>query len=286
MLFLLGSILFSAWLNVVFKLCERFGIDTFQTIVFNYGVCVLTGWMMSPPESFTLPVATNIWAAVLGAGFILTFNLTALTVKQNGVATATVATKVSLVIPVIFSLWLYNDQLDLIKSAGIVLTLFAVVLTFMNKRSIGVEKQKSIWLPFSIFIGCGLLDSLIKYLEHFHLTINTADTFLMRCFLTAFLIGLVMMMVGWITGRLQFSYKVVLSGIVLGIPNYFSIWCLIQALKLFPNDSSTLIPVNNIGIVLINVLIGLWVFKEPLSLRNKLGIGLALLAILLLSILI
>lgn len=286
MLFILGSILFSAWLNIVFKLCERFGIDTFQTIVVNYGVCVLTGWMMLPPETLSLPANTNVWAIVLGAGFILTFNLTALTVKQNGVATATVATKVSLVIPVLFSLWLYNDRLDIWKIIAILLTLVSVVLTFMNKRSDADAQKKTMLLPLSIFIGCGLLDSLIKYLEHFHLSSQTADAFLVRCFLTAFSIGILLAIIGWIKGSIRFSYKVILAGIVLGVPNYFSIWCLIQGLKLYPDNSSVIIPVNNLGIVLINVLLGLLIFKEPLSKTNKLGIGLALLAILLLSILI
>lgn len=287
MLFLTGSILLSAWLNIVFKLCKHFGIDTFQTIVYNYAFCVLTGLLLMPTtnEQITaLSIDLWPWALTLGLGFILTFNLTALTVKRNGVATATVATKVSLLIPFMAAFILYGDQLNALKFTGIILTLVAVILTFMPNSEQGVQSNPgSIWLPLSIFIGSGLLDTVIKYVEHHHLTEQSTGVFLILCFGVAFVVGVVLLIVAFITRKVIFQPKALLAGIILGVPNFFSIWCLIRLLKVYPSQSSVWIPVNNVAIVLVNVLIALWVFKEPLSRINKMGIGIALISIILLS---
>lgn len=287
MLFLAGSVLLSAWLNIVFKLCNQYGINVFQTIVYNYIVCVLTGLWMLPGSPGQLPgLAESVWpyALMLGLGFILTFNLTALTVKHNGVATATVATKVSLVIPFLASLMLYGDQMTLLKGAGMVLTLVAVVLTFMPKRTLGaVVQPATVWQPVSIFIGCGLLDTLVKYVEHYHLTADTAGPFLVLCFGIAGIAGIIGLIGGFISGSIVFQTRALWAGVLLGIPNYFSIWCLIRLLKVYPDQSSVWIPVNNVAIVIVNVLVGMLLFRESLSRTNKIGIGVALLAILLLS---
>lgn len=284
MLFLAGSILLSAWLNIVFKLCAKLNIDTFQTIVFNYGFCVLTGIVLTSSSGTAIPPASVIWAFVLGLGFILTFNLTAMTVRLNGVATATVATKVSLIIPFILSLYIYKDGLNAFKLIGIIITILAVIFTLLPEKQAGVSVElKRILLPLSIFFGCGLLDATIKYTEHHYLTEETADVFLMHCFLIAFIAGVVLLAIGLFTGRIRFDYRALISGLILGVPNYFSIWCLIRFLKLHPENSSVWIPVNNVGIVLVNVLIGIGLFKEKLSFLNKVGIGLALLGIALLS---
>lgn len=287
MLFLAGSVVLSAWLNIVFKLCNRWGIQVFQTIVFNYAVCVLTGlWMMPESPQTLIGHTQSLWpyALMLGLGFILTFNLTALTVKHNGVATATVATKVSLVVPFVASILLYGDELTIMKGVGIILTLLAVVLTFMPQRHSGTKVHPAaIWLPISIFIGSGLLDTLVKYVEHHHLTDTSAGPFLIICFGVACLTGLFLLLAGLLSGSIKFQPRAILAGVLLGIPNYFSIWCLIRLLKEYPNHSSVWIPVNNVAIVVVNVLVGMLLFRESQSRTNQVGIGVALLAMLLLS---
>jgi drug/metabolite transporter (DMT)-like permease len=285
MLYLMGSIFLSAWLNVVFKLCSKFGINTFQTIVCNYGFCVMTGMLMSSGVTQEVPVESHKWAVILGLGFLSTFYLTALTVRHNGVATATVATKVSLIIPFTFSLIFYGDAFTGMKMLGILLTIVAVILTLMPSQEQKLETvdKKNLLLPWSIFLGCGILDTIVKFVEHYHLSEATAGVFLRNCFTTAFGLGVVVLIISLIKGKIQFQPKAIVSGLLLGVPNYFSIWCLIQFLKIYPDNSSVWIPVNNVSIVIVNVLVGLLIFKERVSTLNKWGIGLALLAITILS---
>ena len=85
------------------------------------------------------------------------------------------------------------------------------------------------------------------------------------------------------TGRQRFSGRAVLAGICIGVPNYFSIWCLLGALKGYAGNSSAIIPINNMGIVLFTAVVAWLGFKEKLSAVNWLGIALSLGAIALIA---
>jgi uncharacterized membrane protein len=75
--------------------------------------------------------------------------------------------------------------------------------------------------------------------------------------------------------------KAILWGVLLGIPNYFSMYFLVKTLGVFP--ASYIFPINNIGIVALSTIIALLAFKEQLNKKNILGLGLAIIAILLIS---
>jgi uncharacterized membrane protein len=65
---------------------------------------------------------------------------------------------------------------------------------------------------------------------------------------------------------------------------YFSIWCLIKVLKQYQENSSAIFPIVNIGIVLFSTMMAFFVFKEKLSKLNWIGIVVAVVAIVLLSV--
>jgi uncharacterized membrane protein len=84
-------------------------------------------------------------------------------------------------------------------------------------------------------------------------------------------------------GKCHFRWKAVLIGAAVGVPNYFSIWCLMQVLKQFPKNSSAIIPINNMGIVLFSAVMAWILFRERLSMINWIGIILSLGAIALIA---
>jgi drug/metabolite transporter (DMT)-like permease len=222
----------------------------------------------------------------MGCCFISLFNLAAYVVNQMGVAIATVAYKLSLVIPFVFSLYLYKEHSTLLKIGGVVLALVAVWFTTRPNRNELKGKPVSwlVWMmPLLLFVGSGLLDAMIKYVEQLYINPANQDTYLIMAFCVAATVGWLILLYLFITGRQQFSYKAILAGIGIGIPNYFSIWCLMGALKGYTGNSSAIIPINNMGIVLVNALVAWLVFKEKLSLINWLGIVLSLGAIALIA---
>jgi drug/metabolite transporter (DMT)-like permease len=291
MIYLLASIVLASYLTLSFKVLEKLRISSFQAIVFNYLACVVTGSLLQGelPLDGSLASAPWLgWATVMGCCFIVLFNFIALTAQKLGVAVASVANKLSLVIPVLFSVYLYGERLGFWQVTGILLALAAVVLTSWpseTKRQRALA-HKSNWLfvmPVILFIGSGLLDTLVKYVEQGYLDDQNKNSFLIAAFGVAFLMGAAMLILQLLTGKERFDPRAILAGILIGVPNYFSIWSLVRVLKLYGTRSAAIIPINNMGIVLLSAVAAWLLFREHLSRLNLAGIILALASIALIA---
>jgi len=107
LIYLLLSIASSTVIFVVFKLFDRFQIDRQQGIVGNYVVACLCGLIGAEDLSQLTAVFNRDWfpyALILGLLFITIFNLMAITTQRSGLSVVSVATKMSVVIPVLFGL--------------------------------------------------------------------------------------------------------------------------------------------------------------------------------------
>jgi drug/metabolite transporter (DMT)-like permease len=288
MLFLIGSIILTSYLTLSFKVVERLHISVFQTIVFNYVGCVVTGSVFSgyfPITATTFSQPWFKWALLMGCSFIIIFNIVGFTTQKIGVAVASVANKLSMVIPFLFSVWLYNEKATALKLLGIVLALVAVCLT-MKQEPAKQNKIISRWLlflPVILFISSGLLDTMIKYVEQRFLNESNNNEYLITAFASAATIGLTLLGILVMTGKQKFDYRAILAGFAMGIPNYFSIWCLLVVLKQYAGNSSAIIPINNMGIVLFSAVMAWILFREKLSIINWTGIILSLGAIALIA---
>jgi drug/metabolite transporter (DMT)-like permease len=293
MLYLIGSIVLTSYLTLCFKVVERYHIEPFQAIMFNHFTCVITGSVVNgefPVNGGTFHEPWFKYALLMGAMFISIFNIVGFTAQKIGVAVASVANKLSLVIPFIFSAYLYNEKITVFKIAGIITALIAVVLTCLPARS-GVSEVRGkklsplllVIVPAVLFCSSGLLDTLIKFVEQHFLNDTNSNAYLITAFTVAGSIGSVLLTVLLLTGRQKFSYKSIIAGICIGIPNYFSIWCLVKVLKANAGNSSAVIPVNNMGIVLFSSVMAWLLFSEKLSAINWAGITLSLGAIALIA---
>ena len=293
MLYLAGSIVLTSYLTLAFKAIEKFRINAFQAIVFNYCTCVVTGSFFNgefPVHAATFREEWFKWALLMGAMFISFFNILSITAQKIGIAVASVANKLSLVIPFLFSIYLYNEKISLLKITGIIIAVIAVILTCWPGESFSRQQPSQkpngvllIILPAVLFFGSGLLDTLVKYTEQGFLNDNNKNTYLVTAFAVAASLGLTTLFLLVITGRQRVSYKSILAGIGIGIPNYFSIWCLVHVLKDYTGNSSAIIPVNNMGIVLFSAVMAWILFREKLSGLNWLGIILSIGAIALIA---
>jgi uncharacterized membrane protein len=71
----------------------------------------------------------------------------------------------------------------------------------------------------------------------------------------------------------------------LGVFNYYSIYYLLKALRSDSLNSSTIFTINNVAIVMLTTLVGILFFKEKLIHKNWIGIGLAIISIILVAFL-
>lgn len=289
MFFLAGSIIFTSMLTLSFKVLQRYGIPVLPTIVFNYLTCVATGSVVNGSFPINGNAAQSpwfLWAVLMGCFFISLFNVIGYTTQKMGVAVTSVANKLSLVIPAVFFILYNGESLHWLKILGIVLALAAVWLTCYNGNEPGKKPLNAVWmvlLPAILFIGSGALDTIYKFVEEQYLNHENLNAFLITSFAAAGLAGLVILFIRYGSGKEKFDKRTILAGILIGIPNYFSIWCLGKVYKQNWMESSAIIPVNNMGIVLFSTLVAWMLFKEKLSAINWAGILLSLIAIALIA---
>lgn len=284
MIYLLLSILISSSLFVIFKLFEVYKINTLQAIITNYIVAFVIGYFSSEATISFSEIPQQPWfvgALLLGLLFISVFNIMALTAQKNGLSVASVAGKMSVIVPVVFGVFVYNESLGLVKIIGIVLALIAVYLTSMKEHL--SEQRKYLIYPILLFLGSGIIDTSIKYVETVYVKNGELPIFSATIFGIAFLLGILLLMYKRFTENVTFSIKNILGGIALGIPNYYSIVFLLKALKTEGLESSTLFTINNVSIVLLTTIFGLFLFREKLFRKNWIGIVLAIISIILVA---
>jgi drug/metabolite transporter (DMT)-like permease len=286
LIYLLLSILSSTIIFVVFRLYKKYGVNTLQAIVVNYFVACTVGFFGYIEGSDFTQVPSENWfpgALMLGFLFITVFNLAAITTQKSGLSVVAVATKMSVAIPVFAGIFLYNESMGLFKIIGILLALVAVYLTSIKTKEGISIKSKNLIFPLLVFLGSGIIDTSLKYLETTYVSETDVGLFSSSIFATAGIIGCFILLGQAFAGNLRFQFKNILGGIALGIPNYFSIYFLVMALRTKGFDSSTIFTMNHVAIVTISTLVGIILFKEHLIPKNWIGLALAILSIILVA---
>ena len=284
MFYLLFSICISSFLFVIFKLFDVLKINTFQAIVVNYLTAAILGFYLSNNSVSFQQIPSQPWflgAFLLGIMFVLVFNVMALTSQKNGLSVASVSSKMSVVIAIIFGVWYYEESIGLVKLIGILLALVAVYLTSIKEKNEIVKKNKDFLFPVLLFFGSGAIDTSLKYVETSFVAEGGVPLFSATIFGCAFVLGVIVLLYQKVKGILSFEFKSILGGVLLGVPNYFSIVYLLKALSTEGMESSTAFTLNNVGIVILSTLFGLFIFKEKLISKNWFGIIIAIVSIIL-----
>ncbi|MFD2890907.1 EamA family transporter [Flavobacterium chuncheonense] len=282
---LLLAILCASILYFVFKLYSKYNINTFQAIVFNYATACLVGLVFTPRKNISLEGIFErpwlIYSFVLGFMFITVFNILGKTSQVNGVTVASVASKMSMIIPILFGILFLNEKLSFQKIIGILLAIIAVY--FVSKKSEIKTSYSTLLLPILLFIGAGTIDTSMNYIQLKFLKQNEISIFSSTTFLVAFSIGISILLYQITTKKTTFEFKNIIGGIALGIPNYFSMYFLIKALQNPNIESATIFTLINIGVILLSTFFGILFFKESLKKQNYIGILLAIIAVFLLQ---
>lgn len=287
MIYLLLSIICSVGIVLVFKFFAQFKIDIFQAVVWNYLICVIVGAIFQNDFPFKIQNFQSIWfpfALALGLLFILVFVIIGITTQKMGITITTITTRMSVVIPVSFAIFYYNENVNTLKFIGIFIAIIAVVLTTLKEKDQAQNQKNSYWiLPLLLFLGSGMVDTSLQYIEESVLQPNGLNLFLIYLFLSAFFFGFLLLIINLFRGKINLQGRNLIGGIALGIPNYFTAYFIFKTLESDILEKSILFPINNVGIVLLATFLAFLFFKERLSKINLFGIFLAILAIFLMS---
>ena len=286
MIALLFSIISSGLIFVIFKLFPRYGIDTFQAIVFNYFTAFACGTILYGHEWKESALEQGHWPlyAVISAFlFISLFILMGISSQRNGVALTSIAVKMSMAISMLFMIMLYRESLSLLKVGGILFAFIGVFLVSFSGKEKSAEKA-SMWMLIALFFGSDLLDFVLNYVQKYELYDLSPSLFSAFGFGMAGIIGLLILIYRMISKQSTFHSRNIIAGIILGIPNYFSIFLLITAYKATGWKDTTVLAITNVSVVLMSALIGFTAFKENTNTRKFVGLTAAILAIVLLYI--
>ena len=248
----------------------------------NYFTACILGSYLYEAEIDPIAIANSTWfygAIFLGFLFIAIFNVMALTAQKNGLSVASVASKMSVIIPIVFGIIVFNESVRFIKIFGIILALIAVYLTSIKEKD-NVVLTQSIYLPILLFIGSGTIDTLVNYFA----PDDKIPLFSATIFGIAFCVGLFVLIYKSARTTNRFEIKSIPFGVALGTINYASIYYLLKALRVDGYETSTVFTINNVTIVAFSTLIGLILFKEKISLKNWIGIIIAIVSIIIVTL--
>ncbi len=276
------SICISALLLNIFKYFHKYKVVTLNAIVINYIIAGGLSFIIQGEAISLAKAASEPWigiALVLGILFIVLFNLMAYCSEHLGVASTSIANKITFIFPTFLWIIFYSEPISFIKILGLLIALLAIFLT--GEKSKHTSSKGSYLLLISLFIGGGLLDTLLSYAQQELVPQENISIFFGYLFLFAFIFGLIFMIFQKFRGHPLPSKKDIIWGVILGVPNYYSMFLFLRSLENIP--TSTAFPVANMGVILGSTILSMILFKEQLSKRKSIALFCALTAIMLIS---
>ena len=284
--YLILSVICSSSIFVILKLLAIRGIPSTPTILVSYGFGVLAGIInLEQPSSLLEVNLQTPWLAmglIIGALYVVCLLLINGVTRLYGATTSVIASRLSLAIPVVFSLWIFEatvGQANWTTYSGLLLALVALVLSTYSRTPAPNLHKGLGWLPIILFIVAGGLDVVSNYANLHYVRPQDAAIFSVAIFATATVSAMLVLVVR----PRPVTWHTFAFGFALGLVNFFGTYFIILGLHAFDNNGSLFFPIWNMGVILLSSTLGALLFKEPINRYRRMGIGLALVAIGILS---
>jgi len=284
MIFVLLSIFCSVLVSVILKLSRRYEVPTNQLIAWNYPTALLLNILFYKPDIQAISFNLGNTSLYLILGFLLPalFLAIAASIRYTGIVRTEVAQRVSIFIPLIAAFLIFNETPTLRSLIGIAIGLLAIFFSIRWVSDKNNHSRNNTWLyPLIIFLGMGIIDILFKQVAQHTEVPYTSSVFFI--FLTALIISFSYIGIRIYKQREKPSLSAFFWGIGLGIFNFGNILFYLKAHNAIPENPSIVFSAMNVGVIAFGALVGLVIFKEKLTVLNKIGILLAIIAILIIA---
>lgn len=287
MWYLVLAILGFSSLTIILKLFQNKGVNVVVGIAVNYFVGAIMAFAFAPGRMSYTEITNSLWfpvSIVTGAVFMFCFVVFAISAKYAGVAVTMVSGRAAMAIPVLFAFVVLGEQPTTLKISMLCLILLAMTL-IMYKKQDRSQKRLSLWimlLPLAVFIMNGSSDTLAQYAQKSLVNDTLQIPYLMgSMFASGGLAGVVWYFIhGWGAYKAP-TWRDLSWGALLGACNWVCMIGVFNSLNVM--EGSSFFPLYYTGTILIATLVGVWAFKERLSLLNYIGVVIALIAIVFLS---
>lgn len=294
MIYLILAALCSASMAVALRLSEGHGSSKYAILSGNYVTCTVIAFALLPEKRIApfsiasslsggfaaqAAMTTAVMAGIFNGVFFLgTLLLLQYSIKKNGAVLSSAFAKLGIMLPVAVSVLFLNERPTPLQIMGMALVVAAILVINLEKER-GGASAKTALLALFFFSGTG--DGMSKVFERIGERRFDA-LFLFYTFLTALILSLIPMSVERYRDKKKMKAADFISGIFVGIPNYFSTSLLLAAVTRLP--AYLVYPCFSVGTILIVSFVSVLLLKDRMTKRQGFGCGLILVALVLLNL--
>lgn len=282
MIYIVLSVFCSVVVAVLLKLAKRYEISIIQAVTVNYFTALTLCFLFFKPE-VNLLSSSAPWSIYIALAILLPsiFLVLAASVKNLGIVKTDIAQRLSLFIPILAAYFIFREGFNQYKLIGLGIGFLAILLTFIRKSD--QENKSNNWIyPIVVFIGFGVIDVLFKQIALYKSLPYTTSLF--TVFAMAFVVSMAIVIYLVITKQTKLQLVNLACGLILGFFNFGNILFYMKAHKALSENPSTVFAAMNLGVIVVGSLVGIVVFKEKLSKLNYIGIILALVAVIFITL--
>ena len=278
MIYLLLAIASSSAVAILMRLSGKYSKHATAMLASNYVVCTLLGALFTDFTGFTLrteglPTALGL-GLVDGAFYLAGFVLLKWNIQRNGVVLPATFQKLGVLVPTLMSIIVFRETMQPVQGVGMAAAVAALLLL----QGKGEKKQGgSIGGLIALMLVGGMCDAMSKIYEEIG-PAHLSDQFLLFTFASALILCVLLCV--W--RKEKPDMWDILFGAVIAIPNYFSARFLLLSLVALPGTVAY--PSFSAGTIIAVAAAGAIFFKEKLSRRKLLALGLILAALVLLNL--
>lgn len=281
MLYVFLSIFCSVMVSVLFKLARRYHIDVLQAITWNFTIAIALLIIINKPlislQTFSL---ISIYPYIaLGILLPVLFLMLAASIRINGMVLTAILERLALFIPLVIAYLLFNKSLNSLELTGIALCIASIFFFIPWKRT--AKRSSGGWIYLlAIFIIMGIVLTLFRHIAKNAIP-NTVS--LLIVFVIAFIVSLIFLGIHIARKKTRFSWPHIIIGWIMGFAFFGYITFNLQIHQAMATQPRAAFSSLNVGIITLAMMVGLFIFNERLTKLNKVGIFLALVAIIVIA---
>jgi drug/metabolite transporter (DMT)-like permease len=292
----LGSLIlatfFSASIALLFKYSAMHHLNQRLITVTNYATATfISAFLIIQNQNENLGTTQLLMTCAIGFAtgvfFLLSFSIYQKSVKQNGASISGMFAKLGILIPMIISIVIWNEIPSYVQTLGIVVAMTAIVIANMSSKKeqmilqerVVKEGSGRLMMLLGLFMVGGFAEFLNKIFQRL-VSLDYKPIFLFVVFVTAFLLSLILYLKS--EHKPQKKGHSLLVGSLIGIPNLFASFFLLNALDVFP--AAIVFPAYSAGSILLISVLSVILFKETLYKKDVAAIGLTMVSLVLLNL--
>lgn len=278
--FLIFTIVCSTSIALILKYSDTRKGEPIVLLAGNYLVASFVATvMLLIDESKSFSIETMLFGCGLGLLFVVSFFIYAKAISYAGTGLATTSSRLSVIIPIVFSIIIFHEEPKINHLIGFLFTLITFIFFYFSVKGNHSEGDGIVkyLVLLGVLIGIGINDFAMKVFKSWH-PVEEESYFVLFIFSSAFVYSSIYILIN----KIKIERHTSIWGLVLGVPNVFSTIFLLAALAFLP--AILVYPLMNVGIIFLTTLLAFIIWKERLNRWGVFALISGLIAIMFLSL--